>query len=165
MEGGNLNVAQRLAHTIKGVAGTVCAKRLFEISSQLESAIKNDDRDRIPNLLESFAKEISRVMAALDSFIQNEEVLKTKETANSGEPKIQHLKALETPRFKKLFQELSDLIDKRDSDVLKIIAEIKTLLGPSNISGNFLKLESQIKSFKFEQAKEALEQVTKELNL
>ena len=165
LERGNLSVAQRLAHTIKGVAGTVGAKRLSEISSQLESAIKNDGSDRIPNLLDSFAKEVARVMAALDAFIKNEDARRTEEAAGGGELEIYPPKALETPRLKKLFQELSDLIDKRDSDVIKLVAEIKTLLGPSNISDTFLKLESQINSFKFEQAKEALEQVTKELCL
>ena len=165
LERGNLSVAQRLAHTIKGVAGTIGAKRLSEISSQLESAIKNDGSDRIPNLLDSFAKEVARVMAALDTFIKNEDARRTEEAAGDGKLEIQPPKALETPRLKKLFQELSDLIDKRDSDVIKLVAEIKTLLGPSNISDNFLKLESQINSFKFEQAKEALEQVTKELDL
>jgi len=165
LECGNLDVAQRLAHTIKGVAGTLGANRLSEISSQLESAIKNDGSDRIPNLLDSFAKEVARVMAALDTFIKNEDARRTEEPAGDGELEIQPPKALETPCLKKLLQELSDLIDKRDSDVIKLVAEIKTLLGPSNISDNFLKLESHINSFKFEHAKEALEQATKELGL
>ena len=165
LEGGNLDVAQRLAHTIKGVAGTVGANRLSELSSKLETAIKNRGSDRIPDLLDRFAKEVARVMAALDTFIKNEDARRTGEAAGGGEPGILPPKALEMPRLKKLFQELSDLIDKRDSDVIKLVAEIKTLLGPSNISNNFLKLESHINSFKFEHAKEALEHVTKELDL
>ena len=85
-------------------------------------------------------------------------------TAGSGKPEIQHPKPLGTPGLKKLFQELSDLINKRDSDAIKRVAEIKTLLGPSHISSDFLNLERQINSFKFEQATKSLEQVTKELN-
>jgi len=157
LEHGNPGVAQRLAHSIKGVAGTVGAKKLSEISSQLESAIKKDGSNRIPNLLDRFAKEVARVMAALDAFIQNEEAGRTEETTGGKE--------LETPSFKKLFQELSNLIDERDSDAIKLVAKIKTLLDPSHISGDFLNLETQISSFKFEQATKALEQVTKELNL
>jgi len=157
LERGNPSAAQRLAHSINGVAGTVGAKRLSEISSQLESTIKKDDSDRIPHLLDGFAKEVARVMAALDTFIQNEEAGITEETAG-GE-------VLETPGLRKLFQELSNLIDERDSDALKLVDKIKTLLDPSHISGAFLNLDTQLSSFKFEQAKEALEQVTKELNL
>jgi len=157
LERGNPSAAQRLAHSINGVAGTVGAKRLSEISSQLESTIKKDASDRIPHLLDGFAKEVARVMAALDTFIQNEEAGITEETAG-GE-------VLETPGLRKLFQELSNLIDERDSDALKLVDKIKTLLDPSHISGAFLNLDTQLSSFKFEQAKEALEQVTKELNL
>lgn len=162
---GNNSVAQRLAHTIKGVAGTIGAKRLSEISSQLESAIKNDGSDRIPNLLNSFAKEVARIMAALDAFIKSEDAGQTEAAAGGGELESQPPKALEASRLKKLFKELSNLIDKRDADVIKLVAEIKTLLGPSHISDSFLKLEAQINSFKFEQAKEALAQATKELDL
>jgi hypothetical protein len=111
--------------------------------------------------LEKFNTEAARVMAALDAFIKKEDARRTQAAAGSGGLDI----PLETPRLKKLFQELSDLIDKRDSDVIKLAAEIKTLLGPSNISHNFLKLESHINSFKFEHAKEALEIVVKEMGL
>jgi HPt (histidine-containing phosphotransfer) domain-containing protein len=161
LEDGSLDVARRLAHTIKGVAGTVGANRLSEIASRLESAIKNEDSDRIPDLLENFNKEVARVMAALDTFIKNEDARRTEAAAGSGGVDI----PLEAARLKKLFQELSDLTDKRDSDVIKLVAEIKALLGPSNISDNFLKMESHINSFQFEHAKEALEHVTEELNL
>ncbi len=162
---GNLGVAQRLAHTIKGLAGTIGAKRLSEISFQLESAIKNDRSDIISNLLDRFAKEVARIMAALDAFIKSEDVRQTETAIGVGDLKSQPPKALEAPRLKKLFQELSDLIDNRDADVIKLVAEIKTCLGPSYISDSFLKLESQINNFKFEQAKEALVQATKELGL
>jgi len=54
------------------------------------------------------------------------------------------------------------LLDRHDSDALAIAAEIKSLLGPSNMNPSFLKLESQINSFKFEAAKDTLEQAVKD---
>ena len=83
--------------------------------------------------------------------------------ADNGSPT--HILALATPRLKKLFQELSELIDRRDSDVIKLVAEIKKLLGSSDIGDAFLKLESLVNSFKFEQAKVTLEQAAGELGL
>ena len=163
---GNHRAAQRLAHTIKGLAGTIGARRLSEMSAQLESAIKNDDHDRIPVLLDRFAKELARVMAALDTFIKNEDAgQRTEGAQGSREFEDRCPTEPEKLHFKKLFQELSDLIDKRDSDALTLVAEIKTVLGPSNISGSFLKLESLVNSFRFEQAKETLGQTTKDLRL
>jgi len=160
----NLSVAQRLAHTIKGVAGTIGAQELSETSSQLESAIKNVLRDRIPPLLDRFAKDVTRVMAALDTFI-NEDEVQTEGVGGREYLENAVLTEPETHRIKTLFKELSGLIDERDSDALDHVAEIKTLLGPSNISDTFLKLESQIRSFTFEQAKETLAQTTKALGL
>jgi len=106
-----------------------------------------------------------QVMTVLDGFIKNENAGRTEETTTGGEPETRSMEALDAIRFKKLFQELSDLINERDSDVIKFIAKIKTQLGPSNIGDHFLKLESQINSFKFKQAKETLAQAIKELDL
>jgi polar amino acid transport system substrate-binding protein len=162
---GNRGVAQRLAHTIKGVAGTIGANVLSEISLQLESAIKNNHSDRIPDLLDRFDTEIACMMASLDAFIESKGLRQTDGADGSEELENQPSKAMEASGLKKLFRELSDLIDKHDADVIKLVAEIKTGLGPSHISDRFLELESQINSFKFEQAKQTLVQTLKELDL
>ncbi|MCP4690040.1 MAG: PAS domain S-box protein, partial [Desulfobacterales bacterium] len=159
LERGNLDVAQRLAHTMKGVAGTVGAKKLSEISARLESAIKNKEGksgDRTSKLLDGLARENARVMAALDAFIADRAPEDRAGAAGGESSESPAPNTSEAPRLKELLQELSDLIDQRDSDVIKLVAEIKILLGPSNISDDFLELESQINSFKFEQAKETL---------
>ena len=106
-----------------------------------------------------------RVLAALDSFIEKKDAGRTEEVTSEGEFKIQPSEVLEKLHCKKLFQELADLIDEHDSDAIKLVAKIRALLGSSDTSDNFQRLESQINSFKFEQAKEALEQTIKELNL
>jgi signal transduction histidine kinase/CheY-like chemotaxis protein/HPt (histidine-containing phosphotransfer) domain-containing protein len=162
---GNRHVAQRLAHTVKGVSGTIGAKRLFEISTKLESALKKDNRDRIPALLNRFDREVTRALAALDAFLKNEAAGQTDDAAHSGDHRILHLSERETIRLKELFQELSDLIDQRDSDALNLVADIKALIGPSHISGSFLQLESQINSFAFELAQNTLAQTKAGLGL
>ena len=98
LERGNLSIAQRLAHTIKGVSGTLGAKVLSEISSQLESAIKNSDIDLIPKFLDRLAEEVTRVMAALDAFFEHEDQGRPEEAAGGGELEIKKLK----PRLKKV---------------------------------------------------------------
>ncbi len=165
LERGNLRVVQRLAHTIKGVAGTVGAKGLSEISFQLESAFKSDSYDHMPNLLDSFGKEIARVMTALDVFLASADAGQGESMVASDRTENTTIQARERSRFKELFQELSGLIDTRDSDVIKLVAKIRDLLGPTNISTTFLKLESQIDSFKFEQAQKTLGQMSRELGL
>jgi len=99
-------------------------------------------------------------MATLDAFLKNEAAGQTDDAACSGEHEMQHLTEQEKAHLQQLFQELAGLIDKRDSDALTIVAAIKELLGPSNISSSFLALESQINSFAFELAQNTLEQTT-----
>ena len=165
LERGNISVAQRLAHTIKGLAGTVGAINLSAVSSQLESAIKEGDSNLLPNILNRFSEEVIQVMAALDDFI-NKEIKGPSEEAAADEMFPTHPgKTHRAPHLQKLFQELSDRIDEHDADVIKLVEEIKLLLGPSSIGYNFSKLESLVNSFKFKQAREALELVAKEIGL
>ena len=159
----NPDVAQRMAHTIKGLAGTIGAQKLSAIAAQLESAIKNKDSDGISIQLERFCMEVTRVMAALDDFIKIEDAKHSQEASIGGDSPTHPPKALEEAHIQMLFQELSGLIDEHDADVIKKVAEIKTLLGASDISSSFLKLESLLYRYKFEKAKEFLTLTTKEL--
>jgi PAS domain S-box-containing protein len=159
------DTARRLVHTIKGVAGTVGAKRLSDISSRLEAAIKNEGSESISDLVDQFAGESKRVMKALDAFFEKENAMRSKAAADGGGTGSPPPKALKTSRLKTLLQELARLLDERDSDVIRLVSEIKALLDPSGISENFRVLESRVIRFKFERAKEALEEVTKELEL
>ena len=165
LQRGDLAVAQRLAHTIKGLAGTIGANKLSEISTQLESSLKNEESERTPDLLERFGNEIERVMSSLEAFFENEAPMQTDETAGGRENESQPAAVLAVPQLKRLFQQLSEFIEKRDSDAIKLVAEIRTLLDPSGIGDHFLKLESEVNRFRFELAKESLEQATKELDL
>ena len=165
LERGNLREVQRLAHTIKGVSGTLGAMELFEASSRLEAAIKNDRSDRLRDLLDDFHGEAARVMTALDGFNPDRPDLKnsrnSKISVSGGKIHIQP----DAPLLRELFQELSDLIDQHDSDAIKLAGEIKELLGESNLSDGFVKLTSQIGGFKFKEAKETLAQTIEELDL
>ncbi len=162
---GDRATAQRLAHTIKGVAGTLGCIELSKISSQLETAIKNTDNDRIPPLLNRFSAEMERVITGLDDFTGKENKRQIEKSDDIGGLEIQPFGNLKDPLIKSLFGRLSDLLDKRDSDAIVLITEIKALLKPSNINETFLKLEAQIDSFKFEQAKETLNIVNKAVDL
>jgi PAS domain S-box-containing protein len=160
---GDVDEAQRLAHTTKGVAGTIGAKALSLAAAQLESVLKENDHDRIPDLLERFSKAAAQVTAALGDYIKDEEAQRI--TAASDERDIPPAGALDKARLKRLFDELTDLIDNRDSDVIKTVVRIKSALGPSYTGSAFSELETQINRFKFEQAQETVLHVIQELTL
>ncbi len=164
-DGGNLSEAQRLAHTIKGVSGTIGAKRLADISFQLETAFKTGARNRLPLLWKHFDGEVGRIMRSLDTLKTEDSAGRSAGDDSSGDTEKRGAAEPEVSRCKALFQALSDLIDERDADALTLVSEIKTLLGPAKITRRFLTLESQVNSFKFAQAKETLAHTLEELTL
>jgi|GEM_PF-1258588 len=162
---GSLGEAQRLAHTIKGLSGTIGAKKLADISFQLESALKTGARDRLPLLWEHFDREVGRIMRSLDNLKTEDSAGRSIGNGSRGDTEKRGAAEPDVSRCKVLFEALSDLIDGRDADALKLVTEIKVLLGPARITRRFLALESQVNSFKFAQAKETLAHTLEDLEL
>jgi len=61
--------AERLAHTLKGVAASVGATSLAESASQLEQAIQAEDTREYPQLIEAAASKLSRVMVSIEAYL------------------------------------------------------------------------------------------------
>jgi hypothetical protein len=59
--------AQRLAHTLKGVAGTLEARELSAAAAEVESALREGERYRLPHLLEGLELALSPALAATAS--------------------------------------------------------------------------------------------------
>ena len=60
---GDSALAQRLAHTARGVAGTIGARRVVEVASELETCIKNDDpAETIHEALRLFTNEMENLL-------------------------------------------------------------------------------------------------------
>ncbi len=165
LEDGNLNVAQRMAHTIKGVAGTLGAHKLSTISSQLETALKKEDGPGISDLLNPFSKEVKRIIVALDNFFDKRNQNEPEDKISDKKSSVLRDRKIAQPDMNNLFQELSDRINEHDAYALTLLAEIETHFGRPQLGDNFQKLESLLNGFKFEQAKIVLENVTKDLGI
>jgi PAS domain S-box-containing protein len=66
----DLETAERLAHTLKGVAASVGAASLAESASQLEQAINTGNASAYPQLIEAIAGKLSLVAAAIASYLE-----------------------------------------------------------------------------------------------
>ncbi|MCP4184089.1 MAG: response regulator, partial [Hyphomicrobiales bacterium] len=142
MDCGDFETAQRSAHTIKGVSGTLGAIRLQKRSLNLESAIKNKEMDRIPDLMISFSDEIRRVIKALDPLFPNKKteiVEPVQEGLISGTLNMEKLKAI--------LKELGQLINDGKFDALGLLQQLKEEVGPAGISEDVLKLESLLNDY------------------
>ncbi|MCP4693303.1 MAG: response regulator, partial [Desulfobacterales bacterium] len=143
--------ALRLAHTFKGLAGTMGAKVLEERSFELETAFKNKELDRIPDDMASFAREAERVMTALAPLLSGKNP--SRPEAAGGE------------RLKPLLGKLGDLIDEGNSDAADLVAEIRALLTSSRVADDMRDLEFQINDYEFEEARKLFNRITRELSV
>lgn len=69
IESGDQKLAERIAHTIKGVAGNIGLGQVFATAGTLEKAIRHGDA-AVAALLEEFAKVLSRQVQAIRQAIQ-----------------------------------------------------------------------------------------------
>jgi CheY-like chemotaxis protein len=64
------SAAERLAHTLKGVAASVGATALAEAASQLEQAIMAENTEEYPQLTEAIAAKLDQAVAAVEAYLE-----------------------------------------------------------------------------------------------
>jgi two-component system, sensor histidine kinase and response regulator len=82
LEAGEQEEAQRDAHTVKGVAGTLGATELQAMAADLEAAIKNRESASYPGLLKSFGMALANTVEALG--VVESETPEVSKTAAAG---------------------------------------------------------------------------------
>jgi len=66
---GERQEAQRIAHTVKSLAGNIGANRLFAAAEQLERAIRQGDDTHVEKRLEQMAAPLRDLICALEEFL------------------------------------------------------------------------------------------------
>ena len=67
LDSGDLETAVRVAHTMKGVAGTIEAARLHALAADTESALQRTPLPDMTPVLDALEQSLGQVMAALDT--------------------------------------------------------------------------------------------------
>lgn len=62
---GNIQDLQRAAHSLKGSAGNIGARRLFEVCRQLDDIARSGDLTTAPRLLDALGLEFGKVEAEI----------------------------------------------------------------------------------------------------
>jgi signal transduction histidine kinase/HPt (histidine-containing phosphotransfer) domain-containing protein/AmiR/NasT family two-component response regulator len=120
IESENWQTAERQAHTLKGLFGTIGAENLQAISADMEKALKNQDVEAVKQTLavlkQPFAKLISDIAKALETPIPAPNPPENKERSSFGETDTSWI-----PEFR-------DLLGKFDLNAVKIWEEKQSLL-------------------------------------
>jgi HPt (histidine-containing phosphotransfer) domain-containing protein len=144
-------LATRVAHTIKGVAGNLGAKELMAASADLEAAIRNNKLDNIKQLLDIYENSTQSLMNGLKDFVITEEA-----SVETGEQDKEQEQGSAT--------KLNELLDKLQPFVLhkkpklckEIMAEINEFSWP-DFTAEIAELGRLIGKYKFKDAQKILD--------
>ena len=133
---GDLPLAQRIAHTLKGAAAMIEARRLRQLAAEVEHALRSG-AGADPRLVERLGKELARVIAQLDVLLQ----APAQPAGAAGEAVAEADMA-----------RLCELLDTGDSAAQEFVEEqfggLRTLLGKARAT----ELQAAIAAFDFERA-------------
>ncbi len=155
LEKNDLELAQRLAHTVKGVSANIGAQDLPPVAGELEAAIKHDKTEGIEGLLTAFSDQLKLVMDALKDIVAVEDKVE-KEIVVSQTEDPQKLLAL--------LEKLEPHLKKRKPKPCKeIMAEIKDYSWPGEFNSALSQLEKLIGKYKFKDALPLHESLVEEI--
>ncbi|HVJ55832.1 MAG TPA: response regulator [Aliidongia sp.] len=141
----DLEGARRLVHTVKGVAGNIGAKRVFNAALALEAALKSDDlaAEPIEAFRDALAECVPRAIAPPAMSV---------ETALFDESALRPLIA-----------KLDPLLRKRDLDAEDCFAALKAICAGTRLQSALGPLEASLQALDFEAARAALQDFAREI--
>jgi two-component system, sensor histidine kinase and response regulator len=115
---------RRLAHTLKGVASALEARRVTDLARRLEDAAATDDLTQIPRLLDALEDALgAAVSAAL--------TLDVPRPVDLAAPALRRAATLDYAAVRPQLAELRELIQRRSLRARKVFDEVRLSLGDS----------------------------------
>jgi two-component system sensor histidine kinase/response regulator len=146
---GDFKQAERIAHTLRGVAGNIGATVIQEAASALESAIKYErPRPEIDNLLVNVSQPLEKLIGELELQLQP---AVTNTTVN-----------IDLVKLAEVCTKLSELLIDNDAEAADLLQENTDLLRNA-FPNDYSNIENNINSFDFEAAQAVLESARKQL--
>ena len=140
----DFGAAERLAHALKGAAGSVGATLAHSLASALNSALKRVDRAAVKSALPPLAAHLPRLIEALQASL-----LKGphQELAPNLQPTLEQ---------SELIRDLSLLLDTGDSEARSFLNERQDQIEAALGSACFEKVDTYIQRFEYAEAAELL---------
>ena len=161
----DLKTAERLAHSVKGMAGNLSAKSLFVAAEALEKAIKKDRQKGMPMLLDGFEMALSQVIKSISKLKQEEEALvanTASTTANTTESKPINLETVTS-----LLKDLSESLLKSDARSQETFDILRPQLAGAGdeVLESLKQMAEHLDMFQFKEARISLHSLTDLLDI
>ncbi len=131
--------AERLAHTLKGIAATIGATALAESARQLENAIREEDAESYPGLIAAAATEMAQVISSVNAYLQ----------AHVAEPVPA---TIDPAQLGVLLEQISSQLQTFDSEAADTMRRIDRQVKGTADAPRFARLGSYIDAYDYESA-------------
>jgi two-component system, sensor histidine kinase and response regulator len=144
LAGGDAGTAERLAHTLKGLAGNIGAGELQQAAADAEQALRNGSpaQEPLAELEARLSRQIATISAALPAEVETQAVAQV-------DPALRD----------RVCSQLAGLLANDDARVEKLLVEHAALLAAA-LPRHYRKLEEAAKQYDYEQALAVLSEAT-----
>jgi ABC-type amino acid transport substrate-binding protein/signal transduction histidine kinase/DNA-binding response OmpR family regulator/HPt (histidine-containing phosphotransfer) domain-containing protein len=151
-------LARRLAHTVKGVAGNIGAEDLQAVAADLEDAIRDEDSEAIHRALPVFETALESARSALQPYIDVAvDYIQPTGDAAAGETG-------DLQKLRELLEKLKPHVATRNPKLSKaVLEEIKSFSWPSEYQIGLTELVRLIGSYKFKECLIVVEELLTQL--
>ena len=149
-------LAVRLAHTMKGVAGNIGANDLYTAARELETAIKEGAAEKFDLLIECFTASLHQVLVAIDHLERDEEIV-----APSAPDASQQTASIDLAKVTAVLTQLDALLQDGDMEAVEQLELLKEYMQGSNMEQELREVEEYIEEYEFEEALNVLDNISK----
>ena len=151
--------AQRLAHSVKGVAGNLSAKALYDAALTLEKTIQEEKREILPTVLNAFDQLVTQMLTSIEPLKQQQK--------NNQHPESMVVEGHDQNAIKPLVVKLSQLLHTSDSYAQDTYDTLKPLLvgNDPKLLAVLHRLEEQLDIFDFHEAQLSLQELATNLEI
>jgi polar amino acid transport system substrate-binding protein len=151
--------ATRLAHTIKGLAGNIGAQDLHLAATDLNAALRQDQTENIPGLLDAFSKALNRVLISIANLPPGDP--DAAGVRISAKPVAE---PMDRDCVQALLSELKKFLEEDDTQAVRTLETLRKALPAGMAEDELADLEKQIGGYAFEEALETLGKVAEALD-
>ena len=152
------SLSVRLAHTVKGVAGTLGAGELAQVAGELEKKLKTGETTGLSASFHEFESHLNQVMHSIEKSQTGKN-----EKVDIGEPSGRN--PIDNAVVHPIIRELFDLMESDLVEALSRLEDLAEHLANSKLGEQFKLLENQMNNFDIPAALDTLKATAKELNL
>ena len=148
--------AERLAHTLGGIAATIGAATLAETMRKLEAAIRDEDSESHAPLIAAAAAEMERAIASVNDYLQAH-------VAEAGAAPLdpaQH--SLDMAQLGTLLEQLTVQLKAFDSEAVETMQQINRQLKGTAMVPRYANLDRYINNYDYKKASAELQRLVME---